>query len=77
MTPVSKLVVFPTHSSTYSHNGDQQTSRTSPSLQALSACYTSALEALQIVTKDFADMGVLVRKAIPRRPFGVIDDWCF
>ncbi|KDQ59395.1 hypothetical protein JAAARDRAFT_32954 [Jaapia argillacea MUCL 33604] len=35
------------------------TSRTSPSLQALSACYTSALESLQIVTKEFASIGML------------------
>ena len=46
-------------------NGYLQTSRTTPSLQALSACYTSALENLQIVTKEFAAMGVLVRNMLP------------
>ncbi|TFK55329.1 hypothetical protein OE88DRAFT_1642509 [Heliocybe sulcata] len=35
------------------------TSRASPSLQALSACYTSALDTLTIVTKDFASMSML------------------
>ncbi|KAA1479725.1 hypothetical protein DENSPDRAFT_846342 [Dentipellis sp. KUC8613] len=34
-------------------------SRTSPSLQALSACYTSALENLSIVAKEFASMSML------------------
>ncbi|KAI0062206.1 hypothetical protein BV25DRAFT_1804251 [Artomyces pyxidatus] len=34
-------------------------SRTSPSLQALSACYTSAMENLQIVSNDFAQMSML------------------
>lgn len=33
--------------------------RATPSLAALSACYTSALESLQIVTKDFAGMAML------------------
>ncbi|KZT28631.1 hypothetical protein NEOLEDRAFT_1129473 [Neolentinus lepideus HHB14362 ss-1] len=35
------------------------TSRASPSLQALSACYTSALDTLTIVTRDFASMSML------------------
>ncbi|KAI0693888.1 fungal-specific transcription factor domain-containing protein, partial [Cytidiella melzeri] len=35
------------------------TTRTSPSLQALSACYTSALDNLQIVTKEFAAISML------------------
>lgn len=34
-------------------------SRASPSLQALSACYTSALDTLTIVTRDFASMSML------------------
>ncbi|KDQ12322.1 hypothetical protein BOTBODRAFT_112983 [Botryobasidium botryosum FD-172 SS1] len=34
-------------------------SRASPSLQALSACYTSALQTLQIVTNEFAPVGML------------------
>ncbi|THH20938.1 hypothetical protein EW146_g495 [Bondarzewia mesenterica] len=34
-------------------------SRVPPSVQALSACYTSALDHLQIVTKDFAAMSML------------------
>ncbi|KAF8633741.1 hypothetical protein AX17_004397 [Amanita inopinata Kibby_2008] len=34
-------------------------SRQSPSLQALSACYTSALDSLRIVSKDFANMSML------------------
>ena len=46
-----------------------QTSQTSPSLQALSACYTSALEGLQIVAKDFAGMAMLV--SCPGRIFDV------
>ena len=36
-----------------------QTSRASPSLQALTACCTSALETLQIVSRDFASMSML------------------
>ncbi|THG96827.1 hypothetical protein EW026_g5073 [Hermanssonia centrifuga] len=35
------------------------TNRSSPSLHALSACYSSALEVLQIVTKEFAAMSML------------------
>ncbi|KAI0086675.1 fungal-specific transcription factor domain-containing protein [Irpex rosettiformis] len=35
------------------------TTRASPSLQALSACYTSALENLQIVTREFASISML------------------
>lgn len=45
-----------------------QSARSSPSLSALSACYTSALESLQIVIRDFAGMAMLVssqRRLIP------------
>ncbi|KAF5372913.1 hypothetical protein D9758_001761 [Tetrapyrgos nigripes] len=35
------------------------TTRTSPSVSALSACYTSAIENLRIVSKDFATMSML------------------
>ncbi|EIN07589.1 hypothetical protein PUNSTDRAFT_126610 [Punctularia strigosozonata HHB-11173 SS5] len=35
------------------------TSRAVPSLQALSACFTSAIESLQIVVKEFASMQIL------------------
>jgi hypothetical protein len=38
----------------------EQSSRTTPSVQALSACYTSAKENLQIVSHDFASMSMLV-----------------
>jgi hypothetical protein len=41
-----------------------QTSRSSPSLQALSACCTSAIESLQIVSKEFASMSMLVCRTI-------------
>ncbi|KAJ3518636.1 hypothetical protein NM688_g9410 [Phlebia brevispora] len=41
------------------HASMSPTSRASLSLHALSACYTSALENLQIVTKDFAAMSML------------------
>ena len=34
-------------------------SRSSPNMQALSACFSSALEILQIITQDFAAMGML------------------
>jgi len=39
----------------------EQSSRTAPSVQALSACYTSAKENLHIVSHDFASMSMLVR----------------
>ena len=35
-------------------------SREAPSLQALSNCYTSALQTLEIVTAEFAPIGMLV-----------------
>jgi hypothetical protein len=35
-------------------------SRETPSLQALSNCYTSALQTLEIVTAEFAPIGMLV-----------------
>lgn len=38
----------------------EQSSRTTPSVQALSACYTSAKENLHIVSHDFASMSMLV-----------------
>jgi hypothetical protein len=38
----------------------EQSSRTTPSVQALSACYTSAKENLHIVSNDFASMSMLV-----------------
>lgn len=38
----------------------EQSSRTTPSVQALSACYTSAKENLHIVSDDFASMSMLV-----------------
>jgi hypothetical protein len=37
-----------------------QTSRTSPSLQALTACFTSACDTLKIVSADFAKISMLV-----------------
>lgn len=39
---------------------EEQSSRTTPSVQALSACYTSAKENLHIVSHDFASMSMLV-----------------
>lgn len=70
MSPVRPLslshpVVTP--SSTADSLRPSQTSRTSPSLQALSACFTSALETLQIVSKEFAQISMLVRLFRPRR----------
>jgi hypothetical protein len=41
----------------------EQTSRTTPSVQALSACYTSAKENLHIVSNDFASMSMLVSRS--------------
>lgn len=38
----------------------QQASRTSPSLQALTACFTSACDTLKIVSADFAKISMLV-----------------
>lgn len=38
-----------------------QTGRASTNVQALNACYTSAMEHLQIVGKDLASMSMLVR----------------
>jgi len=40
----------------------QTASREAPSLQALSNCYTSALQALEIVTAEFAPIGMLVSR---------------
>lgn len=37
----------------------QTASREQPSLQALSNCYTSALQTLEIVTAEFAPIGML------------------
>jgi hypothetical protein len=39
--------------------GIQETSTRTPSVQALSICYSSAVDALKIVSKDFSSMGVL------------------
>ncbi len=56
MVPVSFRSPLPGDPKTHR----EQSSRTTPSVQALSACYTSAKDNLQIVSHDFASMSMLV-----------------
>lgn len=54
------FLLGPSHPSPSSQLG-----RTSPSLQSLSICYTSAIQTLELITRQFAPWGLLVRSARP------------
>jgi hypothetical protein len=59
MLPVSRLFNL-AWSRTIIITRSRQSSRQSPSLQALTTCSTSALDSLRIVSQDFAKMSMLV-----------------